>query len=70
VEKVWQSGAKLEVFDNAASDITAAAQVVGVKLESGIVSGDLAALEPAIAKAQEVLKSISCSHIFTNVCPC
>lgn len=55
VEKAQQSRAQLEVFDNAASDITAATQVVVVKLESGIVSGDLAALELAIAKAQEVI---------------
>ena len=52
VEKAQQSRSRLEVFDNAASDITAAAQVVVVKLESGIVAGDLAALEAAIAKAQ------------------
>lgn len=52
VEKAQESRSKLEVFDNALSDITAAAQVVVVKLESGIVSGDLAAMEAAIAKAQ------------------
>jgi myosin heavy subunit len=70
VEKAQHSRAKLEVFDNAASDITAAAQVVVVKLESGIVSGDLAALESAIAKAQEVCEVDlhPLYHVLTLLC--
>jgi hypothetical protein len=54
VEKAEQARSRLEVFDNAASDITAATQVVAVKLESGIVESDLALLKQAIAKAQGV----------------
>mmetsp|Transcript_10750 Transcript_10750/g.16326 ORF Transcript_10750/g.16326 Transcript_10750/m.16326 type:complete len:834 (-) Transcript_10750:143-2644(-) len=52
VEKAEKSRSRLEVFDSAASDITAASQVVVVKLESGIVADDLTALKQAIAKAE------------------
>jgi len=40
VERAQQARARLEVFDNAASDISAAVQVVVVKLESGISESD------------------------------
>jgi hypothetical protein len=58
VERAEQARSKLEVFDNAANDITAAIQVVVVKLESGIVEGDLSSLKHAIAQA-EAVSSIS-----------
>jgi hypothetical protein len=54
VERAEQARSKLEVFDNAANDITAAIQVVVVKLESGILEGDLSSLKQAIAQAEAV----------------
>jgi hypothetical protein len=54
VENAQRVRAQLEIYDSAASDMTAATQVVVVKLESGIVDSDLTSLKQAVVKAQTV----------------